>query len=249
MAFVVILAIFISAIVTEKMVFNQMKKSVLRDFGNDVLIIENKIKNLGDNLSQKASLVGELPIMAYVVEDGDVMTIKDSSKKYLDQLELDALDIYDIESEFLSHVEKGVIALHKPNLEELAIAMYGELAGYQVFEYAGKSSVISYAMIGNINDPVGTIFMVKHLSDTWLNSWNNELFSTIQVIGKLDNVSYGKELSSKEYTNSFKEGDCCFTMPLFELVSPSKLDISTPILFANACCCEAGNFLNCSICA
>ena len=116
-------------------------------------------------LSRQAQLVGELPILSTVVEDGDSGTVLDSARTYQSQLELPIFDVLDNEGELLASVQ-SLSTDQGDTTSGISVeaALNGETNAALV-SWHQRIALVATAPIGASDEPVGALRIGFYLDD------------------------------------------------------------------------------------
>lgn len=157
-----------SLVVTNRIVESSLRDSVTDAIGRTEQVVQSLLEAQTFNLLNQSQLVGVLPILATVVENGDPATILDSSKSYQEQLALPIFDVLDSDAEVLVSVQGNAeeegnnqsIYLTDQALEEGKVESSLTVRQEQL-------AVVATAPIGLPDDPSGVLLVGSFLDHTF----------------------------------------------------------------------------------
>lgn len=158
--FTIVSLLFGASFLVEKSQKESFKDSLIRT--NKVF--ESLIKTQRQSLKNQSKLVGVLPILTTVVEDGDVNTVGDTSKSYQKDLGSEIFDVYDSDGELIVSVLQNQ---DKDDPENLSTIIEQTLEGESLVSYATRNGLISLigtAPIGLAEEPTGVLIVGTFLN-------------------------------------------------------------------------------------
>lgn len=183
-------------------------------------IIRTSLEAQQTNLLSQAELVGILPILSVVVENGDIQTIQASSQEYRENLNLAIFDVLDEDGELLLSMNQSFSGLGSDS-EQVLInqALEDGVSGITFSIRKAQMVLEAAAPIGGSEEPIGVLItgmyldnafseQIKELTDSDITfSVNGKIYGTsleprlIDVLKQQQSLR-ANETSTMEFENS-----------------------------------------------
>ena len=185
MSLIIMVLIGISFLATTWLIQRFQYADLEEALGRTEQVVEALLATQRQTLMQQARLVGELPILTTVVDDGDPDTIRDSAQTYQAQLQLPVFDVLDSDGEVLvSVLDELDVAKAMPTAALVQAALDGEpqvgLAWRQK-----RLALVATAPFGAPDEPSGVLRVGMYLDDA--------LAAQIKHLTKADVVFVGDQ--------------------------------------------------------
>lgn len=151
--------------VSLKVVSSSQEAGIKKSFERNADIINAFTEINRATLLSQSSMLGILPIIVTVVENGDPSTITNTAQSYHKDLKLGVLDTWNSDGEFLA----GATVSEEAESEELENLVNDTIEGEEglttLMVRDQKINLISSGIIGTPDDASGVILLGKHLDD------------------------------------------------------------------------------------
>ena len=157
-----------SLIVTQWEIEHTQQENLGDSFLRAEQVIDTLMAAQRSNLANQSQLVGELPILSTVVENGDGATILNSAQSYQQQLKLSILDILDDEGEILASVNDNFDATTITPETDLIIRVLEEgQVNTSLIMRHHQLTLLAAAPIGIPDEPSGVLLAGTFLNDSF----------------------------------------------------------------------------------
>ncbi|MGK0290219.1 MAG: hypothetical protein ACI86H_001674, partial [bacterium] len=166
LSFLLIFTIFINLVTTKWIVEKSQKESAFDSLKRTEQVVRTLIGAQNSNLLNQSKLVGILPILTTVVENGDKATILHSARQYQQQLKLPIFDILDDEGDLLVSVKKN-FSLTSSSQRSYLINKALEEGKVQtsLIIRQNRLSLIAVAPVGLPEEPTGALLIGTYLDN------------------------------------------------------------------------------------
>lgn len=193
------------------------KDSISRSQELLISFIDNKRKQMHTD----AELVGILPVLTTVVENGDEDTIMSTVSTYQQQLDLDIFEIFDVDSEHLVSTGNGEPLTINQGISELIDTVLEEGETLTSIEVIGNEiALLAIAPVGIPDDPSGVLVFGTRLN----NKFN-------QGIQKVTNTHITILVNGLVKSSSFEENQLAWMNANESLIASVQSEEQQQILF------------------
>ena len=200
---ILIFTIVVSSVATNWIINNSQKQSLSDMLNRTGEIIDARLNTQSLSIMNQSRLVGELPILSIVVEDGHAQTITDTSKSYRDRLQLPIFDVTSYDGSLITSLDDSF-----PTVEDDADSLDEELVSHtldtgqtlsSLISRNGKLALIGVAPIGIDYEPSGVLIVGDYLNDDFATKIRKLSKADISFVYK--NQVTGSSLSVEEQQN------------------------------------------------
>ena len=188
MSLILLGTILIILISTNQVVEKYQNKKIKDDLRNTEDVVRSIESSRLFNLKTQSQLVGELPILTTVIDNGDLSTIKDAVYTYRENLKLPIVDVFDEDGGLLTSIDSSFSEGDK-NTEGLVLSSLDGNNETSLSIRDGKLALLGSAPIGIPEEPSGVVVFGSYLDD--------EFARTIKELTNTDiSIVIGGEISS-----------------------------------------------------
>ncbi|HLP42519.1 MAG TPA: ATP-binding protein [Fibrobacteria bacterium] len=162
------------------------------------LLVNTLIASKLSELKVQAQLVGELPILNTVVENGDLNTIKDAGRTYRENLGVPIFDIMGRDFEVIAAIGAGA----KPEdrvTKDLAKRILRDGSSSTILARDGKLTLMAGAPIGTREDASGVLQLGWELDSTFAGRIRD--FTKSEILFMRDGEISGESIPENEHGN------------------------------------------------
>lgn len=192
----IIINLILSLWLINQIISNSHHQSLANSLNQVQNIIQTSLEAQQTNLLNQAELVGVLPILSAVVENGDVPTIQASAKEYQEDLNLAIFDVLDEDGELLVSMDQSFLG-EGSEKEQVLIAQVLEegLSGVTISLRNGQMVLEAAAPIGGSEEPIGVLITGMYLDNLFSEQIKGLTDSDITF--SIDNAIYGTSLAPR----------------------------------------------------
>lgn len=188
--FLVLLALSLFGVVvfTSNLIEENGTKNFDKSLRRTAKSLDNLLKSKENVLKQQVRLVGELPILQTILENGDSATILDSLKKYQTQLQISEWIALDEEGDLITSSANG-----KSLLAQVRTTIHNfdsKLESYEIFSARVVANNTLYSLglgpVGILEDEeiYGYIIFANALDDSFINDFKENTGASLSVFSK-----------------------------------------------------------------
>ncbi|MDJ0842593.1 MAG: methyl-accepting chemotaxis protein [Acidobacteriota bacterium] len=120
-------------------------------------------------LELKAGIIGQLPDVVMVTEDGDEATIVDMLENYREKMGFDIIDVLDEDADFLASVDPSHAEVDAGYREhEIVASVIDGLSGVTLTSHRKGILILATAAIGLVDDPSGILLLGRFLDQSFV---------------------------------------------------------------------------------
>ena len=173
-------SVLASLLATNWLLQKTQRKSILANLSRTELAVNMFLRAERGKLLSQSRLVGELPILASVVENGDPTTILDVAKTYANQSQLAIFDVVDVDGDVIASVEgrSSDDAVGEQAASIIGATLEGGRVEATLAVREHQLAILASAPIGLSDDPSGALIVGSYL--------NNDFAAQIRDLTKAD---------------------------------------------------------------
>ncbi len=155
-----------SLLATTWLLERMQQEDIQNAFARTEQVVETWLSTQRHLLMQQAKLVGELPILATVVESGDLDTIRDSAQAYQTQLQVPLFEVFSAAGKRLVSLPEAPADAPATSLTALVTTAFAGETRAGLSWNGARLAVVAAAPIGLPHDPSGVVQVGQYLDDT-----------------------------------------------------------------------------------
>ena len=182
---------------TERILVRFQRKSVEQDLQQTELLVNALITSKLAELKVQSQLVGELPILNSVVENGEINTLRDVGKSYRENLRVPIFDILGRDGGVLASIGEGL------NPQDTSVTAFSRKimetgSSYTILPRGDKLALLAGSIIGTEEDAGGVLLLGVDLDSIFADRIRE--YTKAEITFLRDGRIKGSSLTAEEAT-------------------------------------------------